>query len=236
MRETITEAFVDFGVRASTSSKQSDSWVTEVKGDGILGKVILRPRDAYLNFNNYTELVVGQGASQHFEDVFRPEISPTGRYSVDSQGNLVGNFSVSVDFSTAGHWLGVQTAVLYLVFGFEGTSGITPSPDWKITVDIASIFQYSNLVFSKTIGAVSGIPAAWVYKFIGYLLPNPGKMEIGLKVFGTAYQDRALFFTETTATLMTLRGSGELVGRPVVGEPQFIPRLRSDSDSDWELV
>lgn len=210
-------------------TQAKSKWTHRYVQDGFADRIQLKPRDANFRFTGWEPLILPATPPVHKEKSMPPTITYGGSYSINYSGSLDGEYSLAVDFGVAGEWLGVQTAVLFLCLDLAPGRAYQIPPDWSLTVDVASIFQWSALVFSRAIGRVSGIPSSIYMKYVGQLLPDLGVMTIGFKVHGVKDENPTQnyglnYAVNLNASLSSIYGRGELVGRPNIDSPE------SDSD------
>lgn len=178
-----------------------------------------KPFDARLWFTRWSEFRLPQTPPIHHETVTQLDVVDAGHYKVDYYGSMTGKYAITVDMGPISQYLGANTAILYGVVTLDPSVTITVPSDWQLTVDFSQLYQWSLLVFTRAVAGTDHIPQAWFFKYVGQLLPNLGKVSIGVKLFGKS-QDADHTFSGrvgTNLTLSALEASGELTGRPSLG-------------------
>lgn len=198
----------------------------------------MKPYDASLKFGQWTPMRLPPTPPRHDEKQGDAIVSTGGQYKLAYDGAMEGSYTLSVDFGSAASLIGVQTAVLYGVFDLEPKTGLTMDSNWSLTVDVGEIFRWSALLFTRAVGRVAGVPTSWYFKYVGELLPNPGKLTIGVKLFGQLGPgvDYAVFGTGMNATLTSMTAKGELLGKPIIRDEDLSEAHGSDPDQQWEFL
>lgn len=185
LQEAIKDVSVDTSFQLRTDvNKQTAPWYYSTNPAAFSSKVVLQPNTTRLRYDRATQFALRKQVPKHDEQPRTPEVAASGEYEVDYNGALSGSFVYTIDLGPFEQWLGVTTAIIYGCYTVEADVVAARNSDWSLTIDLNSVMQWSTPLFFKLLGGQAGQPTAWFFKYIGLMLPNPGKITLGLKLFG----------------------------------------------------
>lgn len=215
--EAVKEVSVDSHYTATTRSvQQQNVFRLSYQDQAYANRVTLTPNVQRLTYDRWKGFELPTTVPSHTEKVYKPGTDLYGDYTVSYQGVLNGGISYTIDLGPFSDWLGVQTAVLYGVYTADATESPSRLGDWSLVLDLSKVMQWSTILFLKRFGGTGGVPLTWFFKYIGLLLPNPGKIEVGLKVWGQTTAQHQYFTVngDINLNLTSLAAKGILAGEP----------------------
>lgn len=216
MKDVVVEHAADL---YSLKDRQSGKFVVVQSARALNTKITYKPYDARFWFTRYSPVRMPETVPVHEEnDAVVPVVS-SGDYSIGYQGDFVASYTLSIDLSKVSSWLGENTAVLYGVLTLDPSSSVTIPNNWEMTADVAEIFKWSALLFARAVRGTRNIPQAWFFKYVGFLIPNLGKIKLGFKLHGTVSSPESVVGLKLASniTVTELDASGELSGKTSFG-------------------
>lgn len=235
VQEAIREVTFDYVSDLTLNpSRNAGPWVERGTPLGVRSEVRLKPYSSRLFFDHWTPMRLPDKVPVHTDEDIAPDIRTGGSYHLDYYGKLNGSYTVSLSVHPYSDWLGVQTAVFFGVLTVDPDKDISVPSDWSVTVDLHEVFQWSVVLLSRQLGNDPSMPHTWLFKYLGQMLPNPGKITIGFKLFGqtTPEVQQPEARISFNATLTSMNAQGELAGSPAIraDDPE------SDLLSTYEVV
>lgn len=224
---------IDVADSIKTTSLNDGTWISKMRSSGYQSSERFGQNRTFLGYEAWSYIDPPSSPPLGKSGTIDPAIKSGGKYHVDYYSKLNGTYTLTFDLSDLTGFLPETVVVVYGVVDFSNVSNFSiPGADWSFTIDTSLMLQWSSLVYLRPVLTVSN-PVSWFFKLVGsYLHSLPGRLQIGVKVFGDASSSATKDFSGTfnsTINVSAVETEAILAGDPVSSDS-------NETLSDWVLA